>query len=117
MTGPDLATRQAVIERAGKRCERCGLPGAQIHHRKPRQMGGTSDPAINAFPNLVLVCVTCHDEIERNRQMAYESGWLVHRWDDPAQVPALTLEGFEIHFNPDGTVARGFIPRGLTPPF
>ena len=117
MTGPDLATRQAVIERAGKRCERCRLPGAQIHHRKPRGMGGTSDAAINAFPNLVFVCVTCHDEIERNRQMAYESGWLVRRWQDPAEVTAWDLAGIEIEFHADGTASRGFLPRGLTPPF
>ena len=117
MTGPDLATRQAVIDRAGRKCERCGQPGEQIHHRKPRGMGGTSDPAINAFPNLVLVCVTCHDEIERNRQMAYESGWLVHRWQDPAEVTAWDLAGIEIEFHADGTALRGFIPRGLTPPF
>ena len=117
MTGPDLATRQAVIERAGKRCERCRVPGAQIHHRKPRQMGGTSDPAINALTNLVFVCVTCHDEIERNRQMAYESGWLVRRWQDPAEVTAWDLAGIEIEFHADGTASRGLLPRGLTPPF
>ena len=117
MTGPNLATRQAVINRAQRMCERCGQPGVHIHHRKPRGMGGTSDPAINAAPNLVFLCLSCHEYVERNRTHAYDAGWLVHRWDDPSQVPALTLEGFEIHFNADGTVSHGFIPHGLTPPF
>ena len=30
MTGPDLATRQLVIDRAGRKCERCGQPGEQM---------------------------------------------------------------------------------------
>ena len=117
MTGPDLATRQAVIDRAGSKCERCGQPGEQIHHRKPRGMGGTSDPAINAFPNLVFVCADCHREIESHRSDAYESGWLVRRWQDPAEVTAWDLAGIEIEFHADGTALRGFTPRGLTPPF
>lgn len=117
MTGPDLATRQLVIDRAQRRCERCRQPGEQIHHRKPRGMGGTSDPAINALPNLVFVCGDCHREIESHRSDAYESGWLVRRWRDPAEVTAWDLAGIEIQFHADGTASRGFIPRGLTPPF
>lgn len=117
MTGPDLATRQAVINRAMRGCERCGRPGVHIHHRKPRGMGGTSDPAINALPNLVFLCLDCHEHIERNRTNAYATGWLVHRWADPAEVAAVDVDGFELVFRADGTVERGFLPYHLDPPF
>ena len=117
MTGPDLATRQLVVDRDMRRCVRCGEPGQQIHHRKPRGMGGTSDPAINSPANLVLLCLACHAYIESHRADAYESGWLVRRWQDPAEVTAWDLAGIEIEFHADGTALRGFIPRGLTPPF
>lgn len=117
MTGPDLATRQAVINRARGRCERCGHPGVHIHHRKPRGMGGTSDPAINTAPNLVFLCLTCHEYVERNRTHAYDAGWLAHRWEDPADVAAIDVRGYELVFLPDWTVERGFLPHYATPPF
>lgn len=94
-TGPDKATRDEVIARAGFCCERCGKAGAWlvIHHRKMRGRGGTSDPAINDPANLAYLCDltadSCHRWVHANPEYAYQSGWLVHSWDDPsAVVPA-----------------------------
>ena len=59
--------RQICIERAGGRCERCGLVVAvkrvgrwacttgQTHHRVPLRGGGPS-----SAENLVLLCPSCH---------------------------------------------------------
>ncbi|MBV9489930.1 MAG: HNH endonuclease [Verrucomicrobia bacterium] len=53
--------RQAVRERAGRRCEYCGAPeevtGSRylIDHILPRSLGGTDD-----LRNLALACSTCN---------------------------------------------------------
>lgn len=81
--------RAAVYERDQSRCLRCGdhvgSSDRSIHHRKPRQMGGTSDPRIHALSNLVLLCGTgttgCHGWIESNRAVARATGWLISRFE------------------------------------
>ena len=93
-TGPNLATRQLVIDRAQRRCERCRDWGSQIHHRKPRGMGGTRNPQINAPSNLVFLCFDCHEWIERNRDAARMSGWLVPRNDDPELIEPVQESDF-----------------------
>lgn len=54
------------------------------HHRKLRSQGGTDDPV-----NIMHVTPEQHDWIHRNVGLSYELGWLVHSWDDPAEVPIL----------------------------
>lgn len=96
-TGPDADSRELVMQRAGRRCERChGRQALQIHHRQPRQMGGTSDPRINDYTNLALLCYTCHRWVESNRTAATNEGWLVPRRKGmpPAQVPWLAVDGW-----------------------
>ena len=96
----------AIIgKRADGRCEIDGLPltGRHLHHRRPRGMGSsTADP--HAVDNLLLLHPNCHlVRVERNRAEAYRNGWLVHRWDDPAEVPVLTYRGW-VWLWPDGSV-------------
>ncbi|MFJ5532450.1 HNH endonuclease [Streptomyces sp. NPDC093261] len=105
MSGPTAKVRELVWQRAEGRCERCFLPitggDHSIHHRRPRGMGGSSDPATNSPANLLLLCgsgVTgCHGWVETHRELAYQTGLLVHRWQDPRDVPligrCLTDEG------------------------
>lgn len=54
-------------------------------------MGGRV--AAHTTANLVTLCGTgvtgCHGWVESHRAVAYEQGWLVHRWDDPALRPVL----------------------------
>lgn len=92
-TGPGAPVRQAVHGRDEMTCQRCGRSvkwdGGQIHHRKPRSMGGTKDPAINDPANLVLVCNDCHGHIESYREQSYELGWLLSYGQDPTQIPVL----------------------------
>lgn len=80
-------------------CEVCGrYPAANTHHRKPRGMGGSKDPAINQPSNLLRLCGSgttgCHGVIESSRATAYRFGLLVHRWDHPAEVPVKLLTGW-----------------------
>lgn len=55
-------------------------------------MGGSSDPAVNAPSNLMLLCgsgvTLCHGWIESNRTEAYQQGWLLHSGHSPEVIPA-----------------------------
>lgn len=91
-TGPARRVRTLVVARSQVRghpsCERCGAAQPeQIHHRKPRRLGGTRDPQANQPANLVAICAGCHLAIEMHRSRAYAHGWLVPDNDDPAATP------------------------------
>lgn len=95
MPAVPTALRRLVYDRDEGRCQRCArhcLSGVHsLQHRRPRQMGG--DRNANTPANLVLLCGSgttgCHGHVEHNRTEALEQGWLVHRWDDPADIPVL----------------------------
>lgn len=101
-TGPSPATRHLVAERADWCCELCGrclhdgfawAHPHSFHHRQPRGMGGSTRSDLNGPANLLLVCGTgttgCHGSIEKNRDIAYENGWLVRRPLNPAEVTVI----------------------------
>jgi hypothetical protein len=116
-TGPSDAERKVVKERAGNRCERCGtflnIYAAHDHHRKPRQMGGGTDPLqyINSPSNRLYLCPWCHTDVESDRDLSYLSGWLVHRGDDPAKVPVKLWDGWFVLNRHGGKVSVGY-PEG-----
>lgn len=95
-TGPTPAVVDAVLERAMHSCEVCtaGLGDRRgedyhVHHRRPRQMGGTRRPGTNYPGNLLVLCPDCHEQIESNRAIAYDMGWLVPQNEDPKTVAVL----------------------------
>lgn len=57
------------------------------HHRKLRSQGGTDDEA-----NIMLVTPEQHAWIHANPEKAYELGWLVKSWQDPAEVPVVDMD-------------------------
>jgi hypothetical protein len=86
--------RENVLARSGGVCECCGLERYEsLHHRTPRGMGGSTDPALNSPANIVAVCghgtAGCHGKIEVSRAVATEYGWLVPRGQDPGTAPIL----------------------------
>lgn len=50
-----------------------------VHHRKPKGMGGSADPAINDMTNLVVLCDRHHTEVHRYPIISYECGLLIRR--------------------------------------
>lgn len=85
--------RYAFFVRAVERCERCrrrltwerrGLDWS-AHHRRPRGMGGTSDPRVASIANAGILCGnattpgSCHEWAEKNREQAIADGWLIPR--------------------------------------
>jgi 5-methylcytosine-specific restriction enzyme A len=85
--------RRAVMIRAWFACERDGrTDGLQVHHRRPRQAGGTADPLAASVSNALVLCHVCHAWVESHRTAATARGWLVPAGADPATVPALVYE-------------------------
>lgn len=91
--GFPLAVRALVIDRASGLCEVCGQarPGLSVHHRRPRQAGGSRREDTNLPSNALFVCGFggCHDEIESRREWAYSLGYLLRQNQSPCAVPIL----------------------------
>ncbi|ORL34997.1 HNH endonuclease [Prescottella equi] len=93
-TGPTQPVVEMVLMRSGGNCEvmagpSCLLSAHQIHHRRPRGMGGTRRASTNAPSALLHVCWPCHGHIEANREKALKNGWLVSQGDEPVEQSVL----------------------------
>ena len=90
MTGFSRAVRDIVTERAQDHCEACGVGRIeQIHHRRPRGMGGSEMYVTNTAANALAVDSRCHALIESQRALALDRGWLIRQGQNPADVPVL----------------------------
>lgn len=103
-TGITDAVRQVVKTRAGCRCERCNRDlaggGGEVHHRRPRGMGGSRRQDTNQSGNLVLLCSGCHREAESKRAAARRAGWLVASRGNPMATPVLLFDGRWVLLHP-----------------
>lgn len=87
--------------RALAACERCGRGLMRnrrgfewsAHHREARGMGGSSDAALGAASNGLVLCghgtSGCHGWVESNRSAAVFDGLLVGAGESAADVPVL----------------------------
>jgi hypothetical protein len=95
-TGFDPVVVDAILERDGYACTRCGgaLYGERgfdysIQHRRARGSGGTDRPDTNCPQNGIALCGSatsaggCHEWVESNREEARLSGWAIRQADDP----------------------------------
>lgn len=95
------ADRLLVLARSGGICEVCGQARAtNVHHRRPRGMGGTSR-AIESPAWLLHVCGQgntsgCHRRIENNREEARAAGWLLLPQQDAAVTPVRLACGWVV---------------------
>lgn len=99
-------TKELIRDRSKGQCELCGAPAVwpmQIHHRKPRGMGGTKNPASRSPANGLYLHFRCHERIERNREEGLGYGWLVRQSGESEQEPVLLHYGWVL-LNSDGTV-------------
>jgi len=109
-TGPSRAVRAAVWSREDGACAACGtgLAGRlySVQHRVARGIGGTSDPAANTLPNLILLCgdaVTgCHGLAETRDPVMRERGFWIYSWENPALVPVVLASGAMVWLGDDG---------------
>lgn len=106
----DAATRNLVWQRAGIRCEYCGLEqqhsplaSLQIDHVRPRKHGGKDDPN-----NLALCCIDCN--LHKGSDIAGydpETGFLTELFN-PRRDP------WDDHFAWQGVLIVGKTPIGRT---
>jgi 5-methylcytosine-specific restriction protein A len=90
MTDFSPTVRSIVMERSSRWCERCGLEmGRELHHRRPRGMGGTKRPETNQPSAALWLCPGCHRDIESQRAEAFINGWLVRQPRNPLHVPVM----------------------------
>jgi hypothetical protein len=73
-------------------------------------MGGSKRPETNSPANLVPVhghgTAGCHGEIERRRDLAYDSGHLCHQFEDPqSRAIEHAVHGW-VYLLIDGTVSH-----------
>lgn len=125
MTRPTSSTLRTVWARDLSRCFRCmvilhhGRGGYSVHHRKPRGMGGSKDPAINTAANLLLLCGSgvdgCHGWVETNREQAIDLGYLISRLSDrpPDTVPVKRWGVEWVLLDADGSLTLGVDPAPL----
>ena len=70
---------RAAITNAHPGCVGCGRPVDEVHHVRPRGMGGTSNPDIGVPWNGLGLCRSCHAWAESHRATARALGWLTVR--------------------------------------
>lgn len=103
-----LPIAQGIVKRRAKGlCEMCGsrcLVG-HVHHRRPRQAGGTALVATNSASNLLWLHPECHENAEAYRTRSYQSGLLVFQSADPAKVPVRLDVGWVLLAD-DGSMTR-----------
>ena len=110
--GVSKKVAELVIERDRGQCvarvthERGAKSGEQIHHRKPRRMGGTTEEWINQPANLIYVCRACHDHIESHRQQSLAMGWLIAGRDQAWNTPLRYAKDGFMYLTNDGKILR-----------
>jgi len=102
------ATKDLIVMRDEGRCAGCGVMGQMnFQHRQARAMGGTSDAAVSAVTNGMLLCGSgttgCHGWAESHPELAEDHGWSVPQWADPASMPVLVANLGWVRLNADGT--------------
>lgn len=97
MDGFTRDLKQLVWLRDGGHCQRCWASVWQgdIHHRRPRGMGGRDgrETWINHHSNLVLLCRSCHDFLEEHPIEARRTGYRLDHGQVPEEVPIYCGDG------------------------
>ena len=89
---------------------RCLLAAQEMHHRRTRGNGGTSDPASSQVSNALALCRNCHHWAGQNFRLAEALGMCVYQAHRPDARPAL-IWGEWCLLGDDGTKTP-LIPAG-----
>jgi 5-methylcytosine-specific restriction endonuclease McrA len=102
---PD-SVRQLVYRRADGCCESCGVyvpvGRRELHHRRPRGIGGTRPELTHRASNLLLLCKACHALVERHRVRARDAGLLVLQGAEPSRVLVTLHDGQQHALDDEG---------------
>ena len=96
-----------VVAREDRNCAVCGLRidgKGQIHHRKPRRMGGSGN-RLDTLSNMVLLHPSCHlQHVEQHRTRAHQNGWLLTANQDPESTPLMYMLNGWVYLTDDGHI-------------
>lgn len=96
-TGFPPKVRALVADRAAGVCEKCGCAVAtQLHHRRPKAIGGSRLADTNSSENAIACCEPCHSEIHAKPDWSKVHGWLVRQGQSPAAIPVLLHHGWAV---------------------
>jgi hypothetical protein len=100
--------RRLVLARDGNLCLYCLGPAEHVHHRKLKALGGTSRPEVQyGLDNLVSICFVHHRYVHEHPAESYLTGFLVHNWDNPEDIPLLVKPGSVfLKLGADGSMER-----------
>lgn len=84
-------TLELILARSQGQCEImsqvCSFHVSDVHHRRPRGMGGTNEPSANLASNGIAVCRRCHMWTESQRTWALENGFILKQgMTDPQEA-------------------------------
>lgn len=95
--------RTVIRARDNNQCQRCGLAGTEIHHRRSRR---TRDQHTHCACSLILLCSDCHRHVTVAVADARLEGMAVSIHDEfPGQTPVCTFMGW-VRMGCDGTVTH-----------
>lgn len=87
--------KRIVRERDSHACMACGAFAEDVHHRKPRKAGGTSDPVVAYSPlNLACLCRRHHSACHGEHSEMHDRGFMLRGAEDPASVPVYVAAEF-----------------------
>lgn len=99
-----------VKKRDRYRCFRCLKIAHDVHHRRPRQMGGTSHAWINQPANLICLCRPCHRWAEEHYAEAVAQGYRIPFRLTAEECPITNVNGQQVYLTNEGTI----ITRGAS---
>lgn len=97
-------SQQIVRERDFELCVICAAPMQEIHHRRPRGMGGASrSREIHSPASLLSLCAIHHAKVESHRSWAISQGYLLRDGQDPTVI-SLNYRGKLATLDNDGGI-------------
>lgn len=104
--------REQANTRSLSRCEWCGGVGGELHHRRPRGMGG-GDPDMHRIENIVRLCHGCHERATFSPSWAKRNGLVVPHRDRHlilSETPLRLLGRIWVTLTPAGAYRFGRVP-------
>ena len=105
--------KRIVRSRDQERCHKCGRRNSNldVHHRKPKQMGGADAKTTYGLANLVSLCRDCHSWVHQHPEEAMSVGLLLSQSAEPDRE-YITSRGQRVALTYLGMIGREGMVNG-----